>query len=233
MRIEEYKRPTFEVAFQEPKEPMRLNRKAVLTGEAKYYFGLPVAAGDVTWRVTRETVRPWWWSFWGWGSPSKAQTVASGSTVLGADGTFLVSFTPEAEETAAKGSDLTWRYVVSADVVDEGGETRSATRSVRLGFVSVEARVGFATGFRARRSPLPRRSRGRASTALPRRQGSWRLVTLVPPATTCSRPTCPAAARRPMARKALPKEPRTRRPETPYVPAGRLPSTWRGPAGFP
>ena len=81
---------------------MRLNRKAVLTGEAKYYFGLPVAAGSVTWRVTRETVHPWWWSFWGWGSPSKAQTVASGATVLGADGTFTVAFTPEADETAAK-----------------------------------------------------------------------------------------------------------------------------------
>jgi uncharacterized protein YfaS (alpha-2-macroglobulin family) len=119
VRIEEYKRPTFEVTFEEPKEPMRLNRKAVLKGEAKYYFGLPVAAGSVKWRVTRETVQPWWWSFWGWGSPSKTQTVASGTTILGADGTFTVAFTPEAEETTKKDAELTWRYVASADVSKE------------------------------------------------------------------------------------------------------------------
>lgn len=185
VRIEEYKRPTFEVTFQEPKEPMRLNRKAVLTGEAKYYFGLPVASGNATWRVTRETLRPWWWSFWGWGSPSKAQTVASGTTVLGADGTFLVSFTPEADETAAKGSDLTWRYVVNADVVDEGGETRAATRSVRLGFVSVEANLGFPTGFAREKEPVSATITRSSLDGTPRAgKGSWRLVALVPPATT-------------------------------------------------
>lgn len=185
VKVEEYKRPTFEVSFLEPKEPMRLNRKAVLTGEAKYYFGLPVASGGVSWRVTRETLRPWWWSFWGWGSPAKAQTVASGKATLAADGTFQVAFTPEADETAAKGSETTWRYVVNADVVDEGGETRSATRAVRLGFVSVEASVGFPSGFvreneaatvtitRTNLDGVPRPGKGR-----------WRLVALVPPATT-------------------------------------------------
>jgi uncharacterized protein YfaS (alpha-2-macroglobulin family) len=185
VRVEEYKRPTFEVAFQEPKEPMRLNRKAVLKGEAKYYFGLPVASGEVRWRVTRETVHPWWWSFWGWGSPAKAQTVASGATTLGADGTFTVSFTPEADETVAKGSEVTWRYVANADVVDEGGETRSAARSVRLGFVSVEASVGFATGFLREAEPASVTITRTSLDGVPRPgKGQWRLVALVSPATT-------------------------------------------------
>lgn len=184
VRIEEYKRPTFEVSFQEPKEPMRLNRKAVLTGEAKYYFGLPVASGSVKWRVTRETVFPWWWSFWGWGSPAKAQTVASGTTVLGADGTFTVSFTPEADETAKKDDGLSWRYAVSADVVDEGGETQSANRSVRLGFVSVEARVGFPAGFVREKDAASATITRSSLDGAPRAgKGSWRLVRLVEPAT--------------------------------------------------
>ena len=42
LRVEEYKRPTFEASFHEPKEPLRLNREARLAGEAKYLFGLPV-----------------------------------------------------------------------------------------------------------------------------------------------------------------------------------------------
>lgn len=185
LRVEEYKRPTFEVTFRDPKEPMRLNRKAVLTGEAKYYFGLPVASGSVRWRVTRETVRPWWWAFWGWGAPSKAQTVASGTTTLGADGTFDVAFTPEADEAAAKGSETTWRYVVAADVLDEGGETRSATRAVRLGFVSVEANVGFPAGF-FREGEAASVSITRSSLdGVPRPgKGTWRLLALAPPAKT-------------------------------------------------
>jgi uncharacterized protein YfaS (alpha-2-macroglobulin family) len=185
VKVEEYKRPTFEVSFLEPKEPMRLNRKAVLTGEARYYFGLPVASGDVSWRVTRETLRPWWWSFWGWGSPAKAQTVASGTSTLAADGTFQVAFTPEADETSAKGSETTWRYVVSADVLDEGGETRSATRAVRLGFVSVEASVAFPAGFAMEGEPAAVTITRTSLDGVPRPgKGRWRLVSLVPPAAT-------------------------------------------------
>ena len=44
---------------------LRLNRPAVLKGEARYYFGLPVPAGTVAWKVQRVAVRPWWWGWWG------------------------------------------------------------------------------------------------------------------------------------------------------------------------
>ena len=54
VRIEEYKRPTFESTFKDPKDPLRLNKPATLRGEARYYFGLPVVNGTVKWRVTRE-----------------------------------------------------------------------------------------------------------------------------------------------------------------------------------
>ena len=40
--MEEYKRPTFEVEVADPEAPLRLNREAVLSGDVRYYFGLPV-----------------------------------------------------------------------------------------------------------------------------------------------------------------------------------------------
>ncbi len=46
VHVEEYKRPTFEVTLKDPAEPLRLNRPARLTGEARYYFGLPVACRE-------------------------------------------------------------------------------------------------------------------------------------------------------------------------------------------
>ena len=210
--------------FQEPKEPMRLNRKAVLTGEAKYYFGLPVASGNVTWRVTRETVRPWWWSFWGWGSPAKAQTVASGATVLGADGTFLgllhargrrdrregerpdVALRRERRRRRRRGRDARAR---PARCASGSSPSRRASASRRAS--QREKEPASATITRSSLDGAPRAGKG-----------SWRLVALVPSGDDArSRPTCPAAARPPKERRTLPRARRTRRPETPCVPAGR------------
>ncbi len=108
IRVEEYKRPTFEATLPESKEALRLNRLATFHGEARYYFGLPVTNGSVAWRVTRETEYPWWW-WWGWlggGRPAGAETVATGKAALGADGTFTVTFTPKADERASHDADV-------------------------------------------------------------------------------------------------------------------------------
>jgi len=152
LRVEEYKRPTFEVSVADPDDPLRLNRKAELSGDVRYYFGPPVVTGSVTWRVTREPVYPRWWSWW-YPSPStQAQVVAAGETGLDDEGRFRLGFTPSADERLAKRG-VTYRYRLGVDVTDEGGETRSAERVFRLGFVSVEARIvadlGFLTAQRA------------------------------------------------------------------------------------
>jgi uncharacterized protein YfaS (alpha-2-macroglobulin family) len=184
VRVEEYKRPTFEVALKDPVEPLRLNRPARLTGEAKYYFGLPVSSGQARWRVTRAPQYPWWYLWRGWGAPARVEMIASGTSALQADGTFTLAFTPAAEERlAADRAGVTYRYAVEADVADEGGETRSASRTFRLGFVSVEARFEMPHGFlrggvaasvkvvRTNLDGVPRAGRG-----------TWRLVRLSQPA---------------------------------------------------
>jgi len=138
IQVEEYKRPTFEVTIDDPDSPLRLNREAVLSGEARYYFGLPVAEGKITWRVTREPVYPrWWW----WPRPSsQPEVIAAGETSLDASGKFNVHFTPAANEALAE-KGLSYRFRLSADAVEPGGETRSATRVFRLGFSAVEAHL--------------------------------------------------------------------------------------------
>ena len=94
MRIEEYKRPTFEVTVDEPEGALRLNREASLSGEVRYYFGLPVVTGSVVWRVEREPVYPRWW-YWWYGAPSaQSEIVAAGKTSLDAEGRFRVSLSP-------------------------------------------------------------------------------------------------------------------------------------------
>ena len=190
VRIEEYKRPTFEATFKDPKDPLRLNKPAMLRGEARYYFGLPVVNGTVKWRVTREPVYPWWWGWWWRPASSAPQTVATGSSPLKEDGSFALTFTPKADERKSKGKDargITYRFRVSADVTDEGGETRQASRGFRLGFVSIEARIQKSTNFF-----LEGNTESTATTVVrtdldgaPRAgKGTWRLLRLQVPEKT-------------------------------------------------
>ncbi|MEE8138419.1 MAG: alpha-2-macroglobulin family protein [Thermoanaerobaculia bacterium] len=181
VKVEEYKRPTFEVTLLDPESPLRLNRPATLAGEVRYYFGLPVVSGRVEWRVSREPVYPRWW-LWGLRRPSVgSQTLAAGSAELDAEGRFRFTFTPEADERqAAQG--ITYRYRLSVDVTDEGGETRSASRSFRLGFVAVEARLESEAGFFRRGAEAAFRISRSDLNGVPRPgRGSWRLMVLEQP----------------------------------------------------
>jgi hypothetical protein len=63
IRVEEYKRPTFDVTLSQPKSALRLNRPAKLTGEARYYR--PPTNGS-EWHAIREPVFPLRWSWYRW-----------------------------------------------------------------------------------------------------------------------------------------------------------------------
>ncbi len=205
VRVEEYKRPTFEVAILEPEAALRLNRPAQLTGEARYYFGLPVAAGEVAWRVEREAVIPYWrWWWWIWPPErGQAETIAAGTTALDPEGRFEIAFSPEADERDAEESGITYNYRLTAEVTDEGGETRSGTRSFRLGFVAVEARSEGEPGFfvegEAARLDLVRTDLDGTARA---GEARWRIVRLEQPEETLlpadqPKPESPGPARPP------------------------------------
>ncbi len=181
LRVEEYKRPTFEVTVEDPAEALRLNRPAVLAGSVMYYFGLPVVTGDVRWRVTREPVYPWWWYRWDPSPAGETQVVATGDGGLDENGGFEVAFTPAADEREAADG-VTYRYRLSVDVTDEGGETRSAERSFRLGFVAVEAAISSELGFLSEREPSTLRVVRADLDGSPRAgAAAWRLVALEQP----------------------------------------------------
>ena len=181
LRVEEYKRPTFEVTVGDPEAPLRLNREAELSGDVKYYFGLPVVTGSVDWRVTREPIYPRWWYWWYPSASAQSQVVAAGETSLDDEGRFSIQFVPEADEREAERG-VTYRYRLGVDVTDEGGETRSAERIFRLGFVAVEARIIDDHGFHTADAASIVRVVRTDLDGTPRAgEGSWRLVRLEQP----------------------------------------------------
>ena len=52
-RVEEYKKPEFEVTVDAPTEPVMLGEKITATIKAKYYFGSPVTKAKVKYKVKR------------------------------------------------------------------------------------------------------------------------------------------------------------------------------------
>ena len=60
-RVEEYKKPEYEVTVDAPSEPVMLGEKIEAEIAAKYYFGSPVTHAKVKYKVTRTAVdKPWY-----------------------------------------------------------------------------------------------------------------------------------------------------------------------------
>ncbi|HTN76563.1 MAG TPA: alpha-2-macroglobulin family protein, partial [Pirellulaceae bacterium] len=56
-RVEEYKKPEYEVTIDAPQEPVMLGEKITAKISAKYYFGSPVTKAKVTYKVLRTAHR--------------------------------------------------------------------------------------------------------------------------------------------------------------------------------
>lgn len=67
-RVEEYKKPEFEVTVEAPSEPVMLGEKVPVTIRARYYFGAPVVEGTVKYKVMRTEHTQQWYPYapWDW-----------------------------------------------------------------------------------------------------------------------------------------------------------------------
>lgn len=67
-RVEEYKKPEFEVKVEAPAEPVKLGEKIQAVIKANYYFGSPVTQATVKYKVYRSAEDDRWYpsSYWDW-----------------------------------------------------------------------------------------------------------------------------------------------------------------------
>ncbi len=147
IKVEEYKRPTFELSWKEQKTAVRFNHLAEIVGEAKYYFGLPLSKGHAVYKVEKRAILPWWcfWGYFNFSFLQNSQIIQSGSTNIDKDGNFKISFTPTADERILKKiNGIKYTFIVSADVTDEGGETRSSETSMTISAAAIEAQLNLA-----------------------------------------------------------------------------------------
>ena len=146
--VEAFKRPTFEVSLSGTEAPLVFNQTATVLGEAKYYFGQPLSTGTVSWTVLRRPMyRPWWHkrSF----LPLRKEIIADGQSSVGDDGQFFITFKPKADPNRPEHerAGLYYSYEVTANVTNEGGETRTMSRTFYVGYSNVELKVEPKKGF--------------------------------------------------------------------------------------
>ncbi len=67
-RVEEYKKPEYEVSVEAPDEPVALGDTIKAKIKAKYYFGSPVINAEVKYKVTRTSYEQHWYPYdpWDW-----------------------------------------------------------------------------------------------------------------------------------------------------------------------
>ena len=67
-RVEEYKKPEFEVTVEAPTKPVMLGEKVPATIRAKYYFGGPVSEARIKYKITRIAADERWYpaARWDW-----------------------------------------------------------------------------------------------------------------------------------------------------------------------
>ena len=67
-RVEEYKKPEFEVSIEAPKAPVMLGEKVNALVKADYYFGSPVTEATVNYKILRSELEDRWYPqfYWDW-----------------------------------------------------------------------------------------------------------------------------------------------------------------------
>ena len=144
-RVEEYKRPRFEVVMEPVRDTPKLGEEATVGGVAKSYAGVPINGAALRYTVYREARLPWWrgrgWGHIpGWGQRTE---VANGSAESDAEGRFTIRFTAEADRSVPRAADPTFSYTVEAAVTDINGETREGSTSFQVGYRSIDIDLGL------------------------------------------------------------------------------------------
>ncbi|MDC1504875.1 MG2 domain-containing protein [Winogradskyella sp.] len=139
--VEEYKRPKFKLEFQPVTDTHKVNDSITVNGTAVAFAGSNITNAKVVYHVKRQVQYPSWYY---WRRPYinlNPQEITFGETKTNAKGEFDITFSAIPDETVSKESLPIFRYLVTADITDINGETRTATTSVNVGYHAMTLKI--------------------------------------------------------------------------------------------
>ncbi|MBF4517702.1 hypothetical protein IRZ71_15155 [Flavobacterium sp. ANB] len=131
-KVEEYKRPKFEVTFDPKKESFQVNQAIKVKGNAKAFAGSNISDAKVTYTVTRYTrytsyLRNYF-------EDEENEVLTFGETKTDASGKFSIDFVALPSKNNKKELLPVFNYKVYATITDINGETHSAETVIKVGY---------------------------------------------------------------------------------------------------
>ena len=125
IRVEDYKRPTFDITFEKQTGSYKLGDEVQVKGKIQSYSGVLLQDLPVKYTVKRST-----YSFW---RISESTQIASGEVIADANGEFTIPVRLEESDAYKNNDKVYYRYSVEATATNVAGETQSSTDVISAG----------------------------------------------------------------------------------------------------
>lgn len=127
VRVEEYKRPTFELKLNQPEQTARLNDTISFKGNTKAFAGYPISGAKVTYSIYRN-----WSNYWRYFYPSYrgGDLLQEDTLYTDGNGEFEISFFSATDPNALRYA--YYYYEIRVKVTDITGETHEETLTMTL-----------------------------------------------------------------------------------------------------
>ncbi|CAA7197393.1 alpha-2-macroglobulin family protein [Chryseobacterium potabilaquae] len=132
IRVEEYKRPKFEVTFDPVKEEYKYGQTINLKGKAMMFSGVALNNTTVNYEIKKENIR--WRYFWWYPQDNDNENSILGEAKTNDKGEFVINLDLKKDETL-QGIQIN-NYVINASVTDINGETQSAETQLKVASVT-------------------------------------------------------------------------------------------------
>jgi len=133
IRVEEYKRPTFEISFESIKEQYKLNQDVTVHGSVDALAGFGLDNVQYSYRVVRKTNFPWrcWW--W-WYPVVEDEQIDYGEARTDENGKFHITFNLKPSLKTKPEQQPVFTYEIEVTATSAQGETHSDTHYIRAGY---------------------------------------------------------------------------------------------------
>lgn len=142
IRVEEYKRPKFNVEMEPVEGEFQVNDSISVSGFAQAFAGNRLDGADVKYRVVRSTrYNHWYW--WYWYPQAEPREITNGSLITDDNGEFDVVFKALPDKESDPKNLPLFNYTIYVDVTDINGETHSASTTITAGYQSLQLGNNF------------------------------------------------------------------------------------------
>ncbi len=140
IKVEEYKRPTFEVKMLPFDGDYILNDSVTVKGTALNYSGAKLTDAQVKFRIQR---LPMWFGWRYYNMNFTTVEIGNGTVTTNDDGEFEIKFKAIPDLSIKKSEFTAFNYTISADITDINGETQSTSKSITVGYTGLKVDINF------------------------------------------------------------------------------------------